>query len=106
MFGLLSAGGIVAYLKHCEADSDVLMWYFKFKIDDRRAFVLGFSVFVLVFLHRLAAKAGTEVRCRVVGGGADNDKAGVSCRRSDVAWYLFFALGRRVTIPVRAVQRL
>ena len=89
MFGLLSAGGIVAYLKHCEADSDVLMWYFKFKIDDRRAFVLGFSVFVLVFLHRLAAKAGTEVRCRVVGGGADNDKAGVSCRRSDVAWYLF-----------------
>ena len=67
MFGLLSAGGIVAYLKHCEADSDVLMWHFKFMIDDRRAFVRGFSVFVLVFLHRLAAKAGTEVRCRVVG---------------------------------------
>lgn len=67
MFGLLSAGGIVAYLKHCAADSDVLMCYFKFIIDNRRAFVLGFSVFVLVFLHRLAAKAGTEVRCRVVG---------------------------------------
>lgn len=35
-------------------------------IKNQHDFVLGFSVFVLVVLHQLGAKAGTEVRCRVV----------------------------------------
>ncbi len=66
--GCFLLAGFFVYLKHQADDSDVLMSYIKFMIEKRRAFVLGFSAFVLVFLYQLVTKARTEVRCRVLVG--------------------------------------
>ena len=66
--GCFLLAGFFVYLKHQADDSEVLMSYIKFMIEKRRAFVLGFSAFVLVFLYQLVTKARTEVRCRVLVG--------------------------------------
>lgn len=66
--GCFLLSGLLVYLERWAASSYMLMRYFKFIIDNRHAFVLGFSVIVLVFQYQLVVKARTEVTCRVLVG--------------------------------------
>ena len=66
--GCFLLSGLLVHLERRAASSYMLMRYFKFIIDNRHAFVLGFSVIVLVFQYQLVVKARTEVTCRVLVG--------------------------------------